>query len=191
MKLHESIEPFREAIEALQHLFTKLDNPGVIIGGVAVSFLGRPRLTDDVDAMLLLSIEDIPRFLEAASAEYINPRIQNAAEFARRNRVLLLQHSPTETNIDISLGVLPFEKETVERRIVQSTPTLSVHLPTPEDLIIMKAIAHRPKDLEDIRTIVDKQSELDSERIEYWVKSFGEVLEIPELWHQIEDILKG
>jgi hypothetical protein len=163
----------------------------VIIGGVAVSFLGRPRLTEDVDAMLLLSIEDIPHFLEAASAEQINPRIQNAAEFAKRNRVLLLQHSPTETNIDVSLGVLPFEKETVERRIVQFTPTLSVHLPTPEDLIIMKAIAHRPKDLEDIRTIVDKQSELDSERIEYWVKSFGEVLEIPDLWQQIEDILKG
>lgn len=191
MKLQESIEPFRGAIEAIQYLFAKLDNPGVIIGGVAVSFLGKPRLTEDVDAMLLLSIEDIPRFLEAASAEQINPRIQNAAEFARRNRVLLLQHSPTETNIDISLGVLPFEKETVERGIVRSTPTLSVHLPTPEDLIIMKAIAHRPKDLEDIRTIVDKQSELDSERIEYWVKSFGEVLEIPDLWPQIEDILKG
>jgi hypothetical protein len=126
MKLHESIEPFREAIEALQRLFTKLDNPGVIIGGVAVSFLGRPRLTEDVDAMLLLSIEDIPRFLEAASVEQINPRIHNAAEFAKRNRVLLLKHSPTETNLDVSLGVLPFEKETVERGIVQFTPTLKV-----------------------------------------------------------------
>ncbi len=55
----------------------------------------------------------------------------------------------------------------------------------------MKAIAHRPKDLEDIRTIVDNNPELDLKRIEYWVKSFAEVLEMPNLWKQIEEILKG
>ena len=41
----------------------------------------------------------------------------------------------------------------------------------------MKAIAHRPKDLEDIRTIADKYPNLDRKRIEEWRKTFGEVLE--------------
>lgn len=48
----------------------------------------------------------------------------------------------------------------VERSIIQSASTLSVRFPTPEDLIIMMAIAHRPKDLEDIRTIMDKNPKL-------------------------------
>ncbi len=190
MKLHKDIEPFRATIEAIQRLLAKFDNRGVIIGGIAVGFLGRPRLTEDVDAMFLLSTHDIPKFLEAAKTENIQPRIPNAEEFARKNRVLLLQHSPTETNIDISLGILPFEEEMVERGIVQSTSTLSVRLPTPEDLIIMKAIAHRPKDLEDIRTIVDKNPTLDIARIEQWVKSFAEVLEMPSLWDDIAEIFK-
>lgn len=190
MKLHKDIEPFRATIEAIQRLLAKFDNRGVIIGGIAVGFLGRPRLTEDVDAMFLLSTHDIPEFLEAAKTENIQPRIPNAEEFARKNRVLLLQHSPTETNIDISLGILPFEEEMVERGIVQSTSTLSVRLPTPEDLIIMKAIAHRPKDLEDIRTIVDKNPTLDIARIEQWVKSFAEVLEMPSLWDDIAEIFK-
>ena len=190
MKLQKEIEPFRATIEAIQRLLAKFDNRGVIIGGIAVGFLGRPRLTEDVDAMFLLSTQDIPQFLEAAKTENIQPRIPNAEEFARKSRVLLLQHSPTETNIDISLGILPFEEEMVERGIVQSTGTLSVRLPTPEDLIILKAIAHRPKDLEDIRTTVDKNPNLDIARIKKWVKSFAEVLEMPRLWDDIAEMFK-
>jgi hypothetical protein len=103
MKLQQEIEPFRAAIEAIQRLLVKFDNRGVIIGGIAVGFLGRPRLTEDVDAMFLLSTQDITQFLEAAREESIQSRFPNAEEFARKNRVLLLQHSPSETNIDISL----------------------------------------------------------------------------------------
>ena len=55
----------------------------------------------------------------------------------------------------------------------------------------MKAIASRPKDLEDIRTLVVKYPNLDRRRIERWVKDFAELMETPELWGQIEKILKG
>ena len=190
MKLHKDLEPFRATIEAIQRLLAKFDQRGVIIGGIAVGFVGRPRLTEDVDALFLLSIRDIPQFLEMAAIEGIRPRIQNAEEFAHKNRVLLLQHSPTKINIDISLGILPFEEEMVERGIIQSIGTLSIRLPSPEDLIIMKIIAHRPKDLEDIRTIIDKHPNLDNARIENWVKQFAEVLEMPSLWEDISGLFK-
>lgn len=189
MKLDPGLEPFRNALEALQRLFHRLDDRGVIVGGVAVGFLGKPRFTADIDAVLLLSTQDIPKFIELARAENIVPRISNAETFARTNRVLLLKHTPTETDIDISLGILPFEEEMVERSSVQSFANLSVRLPTPEDLIIMKAIANRPKDLEDIRTIADNFPDLDVKRIEDWVKAFGEVLETPELWEMIKALI--
>lgn len=190
MKLDKTLEPFRAAIESIQRLLHKSNDRGVIIGGIAVGFLGRPRLTADVDAVFLLSTKDISQFLRLAQAEDIFPRIPDAEEFARKNRVLLLRHTPTETDIDISLGILPFEEEMVERGSTRSFADLSIRLPTPEDLIIMKAIAHRPKDLVDIRTIADKYQDLDRERIEKWVKSFGEALELPDLWNQIEQLLK-
>ncbi len=190
MKLDKSLEPFRATIEALHRLLKKHNDRGVIIGGIAVGLLGKPRYTADVDAMFLLSTQDIPQFLESARAENIIPRVQNVEEFARKTRVLLLKHIPTNTEIDISLGVLLFEEEMVERGSVKSFANLSARLPTPEDLIIMKAIAHRPKDLEDIRTIVDNNPNLDIARIEKWVRDFAEVMETPDLWKQIEGILK-
>jgi hypothetical protein len=73
--------------------------------------LGRARFTEDVDAMFLLSIQDIPRLLKAAKEEGIEPRIENAAEFAKKSCVMLMRHVISDTNIDISLGIMPFEQE--------------------------------------------------------------------------------
>jgi predicted nucleotidyltransferase len=190
MKLDKNLEPFRAAIESLQRLLQKYDNQGVIIGGIAVGFLGEPRFTADIDAMFLLSIQEIPKFLELASAEKITSRIQNAEEFARKNRVLLLRYEPAEIDIDISLGILPFEEEMVKRGSEKTFANLSVRLPAPEDLVIMKAIANRPKDLEDIRTVAKKYPDMDINRIETWVRAFGEALEKNDLWEEIKPLLK-
>jgi hypothetical protein len=86
--------------------------------------------------------------------------------------------------------VLPFEEEVVARSKVYDVGLLSVRLPTPEDLIIMKAIAHRPKDLIDIQTIIDSHPDLDVKRLRHWVKSFADVLETPGLWTDIETMFK-
>lgn len=177
---------FYDPLQALEKLLSLFGNQGVIIGGIAVSLLGQARFTEDLDAMVLLSIEEIPHFLEAAKQEGIEPRITNAVDFARRNRVLLLRHTASQTDIDISLGILPFEQEMVARsQVHEIDETLKIHLPTPEDLIIMKAIAHRPKDLLDIQGIIHNHPHLDRERIQDWVTQFANLLERPELWEEI------
>jgi hypothetical protein len=130
------IAPFLEPLRALQRLLERYDQRGVIIGGIAASLLGQPRLTADLDAVILLSTEDLPRLIQAAAEEGMNPRITDAEAFARKNRVLLLTHSASGIHIDVSLGILPFEVEMVARGQKLSFGDLSLRLPTPEDLII-------------------------------------------------------
>lgn len=103
--------------------------------------------------MFLASTNDAHKILELTKNAGIEPRIENALEFAQKSRVLLLRHKKSGVNIDISLGVLPFEEEVVRRSVKHDAGALSIRLPTPEDLIILKAVAHRPKDLDDIREI--------------------------------------
>jgi predicted nucleotidyltransferase len=192
MKLPENLQPYREPLESLQNLIARFNHKGVVIGGIAVGVLGKARFTEDLDAMFLLSTQDIPRFLEEAKQEGIEPRVENAVEFAKKTRVLLMRHKITETDIDISMGIMPLEEEIVERSSVQDfDDTLQVRLPTPEDLIIMKAIAHRPKDIEDIRTLAAKYPNLDIPRIERWVKDYAELLYAPDLWEEIRKILEN
>ena len=73
----------------------------------------------------------------------------------------------------------------MERSVVYQVGPLNIRLPTPEDLIIFKAVAHRPKDLLDIQAIITSHPNLDRERIKYWVGEFVKVLEMPELWNDI------
>ena len=184
----ESLTPLLAPLQALQDLLVRFRDQGVIIGGIAVSLLGTPRYTVDLDAVLLLDLKDIPALLQAASELGIEPRIPNIEAFAQKNRVLLLRHVATSTDIDLSLGLLPFEIEMVERSNVVEIGPLKLRLPTPEDLIILKAVAHRPKDLLDIQEIIKSQPRLDRKRIELWVRQFAEALEMPEIWGDVEKL---
>jgi len=173
----------------VQRLLAWCDNRGVIIGGVAVSLLGKPRLTADVDVMLLSSVAEIPSLLNKAGEVGLEPRIPDVEDFARRHRVLLLRHRKSGVNVDISLGILPFEQEVVERSILYRIGPVELRLPTPEDLVIMKAVAHRSVELEDIKSIVEVHPDLDKERIKKWVQAFAEVLEMPEIWDDLAPLL--
>lgn len=190
MTLPEDLLGLQAPLIALQDLLVRFDQRGVIIGGVASSFLGKPRLTVDIDAMFLLPVDDIPSLFQAAKEVGIEPRMETAADFARKNRVLLLRHRVSGVNIDISLGILPFEEEMVARSVVHKVGPLALRLPTPEDLIILKAVAHRPKDLLDIQAIAESRPDLDFDRIRQWVEAFAEALDLPELWQEIQNLLK-
>jgi predicted nucleotidyltransferase len=81
---------------------------------------------------------------------------------------------------------LPFEIEMIQRSRLVEVGSIRLRLPTPEDLIIMKAVAHRPKDLEDIQAVAASHPKLDKKRIQYWVEQFSTALELPDLWTMIE-----
>ncbi len=183
------LEPLLAPVAAIQRVIEKLENRGVIIGGVAASLLGEPRLTADADALVLLSIDEVPLLIELAKAEGLHPRYADIVDFARRSRVVLLRHTESGIDVDISLGLLPFEIEAVERSQEHQAGSLTVRLPTPEDLIILKAVAHRRKDMLDIEAVIAAQPHLDRARIEFWVRQFAELLEMPELWTDVERLL--
>lgn len=174
-------------LSALGQVIEKLDNRGVVIGGIAVSLLARPRTTLDVDAIILLSTEDVPKLLDIASRYGFKPRISDPVDFAVRSHVVLLRHEPSGISVDISLGMLPFEEEVVSRSTLYHGEHFSIPLASPEDLVILKAMAYRPQDLLDIRTIVETNPNLDRQYIESHVREFGQSLDMPGLW---EDIAK-
>jgi hypothetical protein len=190
MNSSHELHPLLEPLAAVQRLLTRFGERGMIIGGVAASLLGRPRLTADVDVIMLLSVEELPELIAAAEEEGFVPRIRDAEDFARHHHVLLLRHRESGINVDISLGMLPFEKEAVERSIVYQVGELTLRLPTPEDLIIFKAVAHRPQDLLDIQALIQANPNLDRGRIEHWVREFARALDMPDLWEDIAEWLR-
>jgi hypothetical protein len=190
MKTPRELEPLAPTLRVVQRLIDRFEKRGIIIGGAAMCLLGQPRTTADVDALLLVSIDDLSRLLRAAREVGLVPRTRDVDAFARRNRIVLLRHRADDTDVDVSLGALPLEVEAVQRSRIIRAGNLRLRVPTVEDLIIMKAVAHRPKDMLDIHTLVEMHPDLDRKRIKQWVRQFAVLLGMPELWTDVDTILR-
>ena len=179
------------AIRALCTLLKVSQVPGAIIGGVAASLQGQARATEDVDALLRLDERSLDHFLDMAIAEGFRPRIPDAISFARRSAVLLLEHKASRVGVDLTICRLPFDSDAIDRARLVVMGDLQFSVVVPEDLIIMKAIAHRPQDLQDIRAVVRANPQLDVRRVRTQVQEFAKALDMPELWEDIAVLFRA
>lgn len=58
---------------------------------------------------------------------------------------------------------------------------LELRLPRPADLIIMKAVAHRPQDMIDVENLLETYPAIDMIHVQQWLSEFAQVLEAPDL----------
>jgi hypothetical protein len=182
-------ESLHAALADLAKWLDEAHIPAVVIGGVAASVLGRPRLTRDIDVLAILSEDAWSHAISDAARHGIVPRIEEALAFARRSRVLLMRHTGSAIDLDIVLGGLPFELSAVERGTVHRIGGALVRLPRVEHLLIMKAVARRPKDLEDISGLLDAHPEADLAEVRRWVSEFARAATMPDLLEELEGLI--
>jgi hypothetical protein len=181
--------PLLQAIAAATAWLRDAGAPAAVIGGVAASLLGRPRVTKDVDLVALAEDGDLPRLLSLGEKWGITPRADDAVDFAKVSRVVLLRHEPSGIEIDLSLVGLPFEREVIERAVERTIRGVTFRIATAEDLIVMKAIALRPRDVADIEALLDAHPDLDVERIRSFLRDFTEALEADDFAAEFERLL--
>ncbi|MCK6552130.1 nucleotidyl transferase AbiEii/AbiGii toxin family protein, partial [Myxococcota bacterium] len=185
------LSPLEGAITSLVDVLRRQRVPAILIGGVAASLLGRPRATRDVDALVWIrDPEEWPLLLTALRAHGFDPRIPDALAFARKSRVLLVRHTASGIDVDVAFAALPFEEAAIRGASERALGSFLVPLPTPEDLVIMKAIASRPRDIADIEAIVDVHPDLDRRRVRAQVEDFAAALDAPELVTSLDRVLE-
>ncbi|QQS47654.1 MAG: nucleotidyl transferase AbiEii/AbiGii toxin family protein [Acidobacteriota bacterium] len=176
-------------LRELVALFDDLSIRYTTVGGIALAMVSEPRFTRDIDTVIWIEREDWEPFIQQAVNHGFEPRNKEPLDFAQQHRIFLLTHRNTGITVDISLGALPFEEEMINRSVIAEKDELRLKVPTPEDLIIMKIIAGRPKDLVDIASILKIHTILDIKRVRYWARQFAEVLEMPEILENLEKLL--
>lgn len=158
------------------------------IGGLAVLRWGEPRETVDVDLSLLTGFTDEARYIAVLTGRFASRR-EDAAEFARTSRVLLLR-APSGVGLDIALGGLPFEESAVSRSSLFRFPSdVPLRTCSAEDLIVFKAFADRPKDWMDVEGIIIRQSgHLDWSYILTELAPLAELKESPAIVDRLEHL---
>lgn len=179
-------------LAALADLVKWLDDtkmPSMIIGGVAASVLGQPRLTQDVDALAILPEANWANAVSTAAHHGILPRIENPLDFARRSRVLLMRHAESGIDIDVTFGRLSFEQAAIDNSEVHDIGGLRVRLPRVEDLLIMKAVARRPKDLQDIEGLLAAHPDADIVAVRQWVREFATAMSMSDMLDDFDKVV--
>jgi hypothetical protein len=155
-----------EVLAALSRVLSDWGASWYLFGAQAVLVWGRPRLTADIDVTVRLVPEDPPRFVQAMGEHGFQVRVSNADEFVRRTRVLPFVHVPTGLAIDVVLGGPGPEELFLSRAVMVDFGGLTVPVISPEDLIVTKVLAGRPKDWEDVQGVLAERAEwLDLEAI--------------------------
>jgi hypothetical protein len=170
----------QSAVLEVASLLDELGYAYMLIGGLAVAMWGEPRATLDVD----VSVWTAPGEFEDA-VQRIAARVRtvpDALEFARRTRVLPVATSHG-VRADIVFAALPEERRMILRALWKPVGESRIRVASVEDLILMKLISERPKDLDDARRLVRRfRAELDRAYLEPKLLGLSEALARPEIF---------
>lgn len=181
-----SLGPVFDAALAAQAACTKLGLPYCVIGGVALQRWGEPRFTADVDLSVLVEPGEEARTARILLGE-LPARIEDAAGFAERTRVVLAQ-SGQGVGIDVVLAALPYESRMISRSSPwQIDDATALQTCSAEDLLVMKAFAARDKDWADVTSILERQGrKLDLDLVREELRPLVEAKEQPDIAMQLE-----
>jgi hypothetical protein len=178
-----------EALQALTLGLTESGAPWMVIGGIAIIARGVRRFTTDIDAAVRGDAARPEQLLQTLSAHGIEPRIADALAFADANLVLLLRHGPTGVDLDVSLAWSTFEHEALAASTLTRFGAIRAPMCTAENLIVFKAIAGRPKDMQDAEALLALYPQIDRSYVRSRVAVLAELAEAPEILVALDELL--
>ncbi len=181
---------FETILSQIGASLSKHNLPYVVIGGQAVLLYGEPRLTRDIDITLGVDVDHLGEVLAVVQEINLKPLPQEIESFVRETMVLPTLDEQTGIRVDFIFSYTPYETGAIKRAKKVTILDQKVNFASPEDLIIHKIFAGRPRDREDVRTVLLKNPDVDLQYIREWLKEFDESSEEKGFLKTLEGIVK-
>ena len=176
------VNSFESALRNITNLFDSNNIKYMVIGGLANAKWGLPRATIDIDITLWTSDREIENLIFLLKDYTL--LVDNPLEFIFETRVLPVK-TKSYQRIDLIFGSLPFEENAINRAVKVKIGKTIVNFCTPEDLILLKIISDRSKDIEDVRGVLKFQKEsLEYDYLEPRITELASLLEKPDIKKQ-------
>ncbi len=148
----------------------------MVIGGQAVLLYGEPRLTRDIDITLGIGVEELGKVKKVLRTTGLKILVKQDKEFVAKTLVLPALDKQSGIRIDFTFSYSFYERQAIERAKEVKLGRTPVRFASLEDLLIHKVIAGRPRDFEDVRSVLLKNPRYDSRYIQKWLTEFDKSL---------------
>jgi predicted nucleotidyltransferase len=162
--------------------------PYMIIGGQAVLLYGEPRLTRDIDITLGIDSHDLEKFLKTTEDLRLKILPEDVTDFVQETMVLPTLDEASGIRVDFIFSYTPYERSAIKRAKGVKIIGQTVKFAALEDLIIHKIFAGRPRDLDDVKSVLIKNRDIDLKYIRKWLKEFDKGLDKEIFLDQFERI---
>jgi hypothetical protein len=151
---------FARLLERIGRSLRRASIPYMVIGGQAVLIYGEPRMTRDIDITLGVGPADWERVAALFAGLNLKALVDDPATFVGR------------TMVDFIFSTSAYEAGALCRAKGVKIGRFAVRFASVEDVIIHKVIAGRPRDIEDVRILLLKNPEMDTNIVRRWLREF-------------------
>jgi len=166
-----------ELLVTIASILAKLEIPYAVTGGIAISVWGHPRFTADIDIAVELLSEKLDQLakelLTIDKDVYVDETMMRRA-LARKGEFNFIHPA---SGLKVDFWILKndlFSKTEMKRRVDKKISGTTVSFISPEDLILRKLLWYKvtesTRQLEDIKTVFERQKKLDMKYIKKWAK---------------------
>jgi hypothetical protein len=183
--------PLAALFNDLDTVFKQVSSKWYVFGAQAAIIHGAARLTADVDATVMYGDRDPEDLLQALETSGFSVQVDDAVTFLERTRVLPVVHVPSGMPVDIVFGGPGLEEEFLQRVCQYDVEGVKVPVACAEDLIAMKILSGRAKDVDDVSAIIAARIEdLDVSQIRILLGRLEAALDRNDLIPLLDDLLR-
>jgi len=148
--------------------------PCMIIGGQAVLLYGEPRLTRDINITFGVDNSHLGTILSILEALFLRPLPEDISSFVKKTNVQPAEDEESGIRVDFIFSYTLYESQAIKRAIKVYIRNQGVMYASVEDLIIHKIFSGRPRDLEDVESVIGKHPGVDTQYIKGWLSRFDD-----------------
>ena len=180
-----------DLLSDLRSVFQRTGSRWYVFGAQAAIIHGASRLTADVDVTVIYGDRPVEDLIQLLEAKGFTIRVADAAAFVTRSRVLPVLHVRSGLLADIVFGAPGLEESFARRALQHEMAGIKVPVASAEDVVSMKILAGRDKDVEDALSIISAQIEtLDLPHIQATLRTLEGALDRSDLLPILNDLVR-
>ena len=183
--------PIAELLADLGRAFAAAGIDWYLFGAQAAICYGVARLTADVDVTARVPPTVDAGWIEIIESHGFTRRFTDAG-FTRRSRVIPIVHHATGLPVDIVLAGPGLEEQFLARAAMQRIDDVEVPVIDISDLVVLKVLAGRPKDVEDLAVLIRlNEASIDHARVRAVLRDLENALGQSDLLRTFEAVRRG